>query len=191
MLNKLFFIAIVILFTNCTQPQNDSTQPQSDFRQLQNDSTQPQIIVPQLVNEKPVIVKPETDRSEVIEFAKTYLGTTYRYGGYEPVKGFDCSGFVYFVFKHFKIKLPRSSIEYKYYGTAQIPEEFKVGDILVFYGFLDSEQVGHIGIICETDGMKSKFIHASSGKANGVTISRLDSGQYAKRFYKCIDVIQQ
>lgn len=136
-------------------------------------------------------MKKEINRLEVIEFAKTYLGTRYRHGGFEPVEGFDCSGFVYFVFKHFNIKIPRSSMEYKYYGTAQIAEEFKLGDILVFYGFLDSDQVGHIGIICEADGMKSKFIHASSGKANGVTVSQLDAKHYAKRFYKCIDVIGQ
>jgi len=70
------------------------------------------------------------------------------------------------------------------------PEEFKVGDILVFYGYKDSKHIGHVGIICEADGMNSKFIHASSGKAMCVTISNLSSEGYKKRFYKCIDVIR-
>lgn len=165
------------MLTNCVQPQHH----------VQGIVIEK--LVPLAVTEDIVIKEAEVNRSELIAFAKTYLGTTYRYGGFEPTKGFDCSGFVYFVFKHFNIKLPRSSMEYKFYGTTQIPEEFKVGDVLVFYGYQESEQIGHIGIIYEANGLKSKFIHASSGKANGITISQLDSGQYAKRFYKCIDVI--
>jgi len=145
---------------------------------------------PQAVAENPVVLKAEINRSEVIEFARTYLGTTYLYAGINPAKGFDCSGFVYFVFKHFNINLPRGSKEYNLLGTALKPEEFKVGDVLVFYGHNDSGQIGHVGIICEANGMKSKFIHSSSGKAYGVTISELDSEHYTRRFYKCIDVIR-
>ncbi len=66
---------------------------------------------------------------------------------------------------------------------------FKIGDILVFYGYQNNNVIGHLGIICEADGMHSKFIHASSGKVNSVTISELDSDHYANRFYKCIDVL--
>lgn len=132
----------------------------------------------------------EIDRKEVIEFAKTHLGTTYHYAGINPKQGFDCSGFVYYVFKNYNIELPRGSGEYKLLGTALKPEEFKAGDVLVFYGYKESSQIGHVGIICEANGMKSKFIHASSGKAYGVTISDLGSEHYNRRFFKCIDVIQ-
>ena len=170
MLNQLSLIFIVILFAHCLQAQNN---------------------VPQAVVEIPVIREADINRMEVIEFAKTYLGTTYRYACLDPAKGFDCSGFVYFVFKHFNINLPRSSREYNFLGAAQKPEEFKVGDILIFYGYLESKQIGHVGIICEADGMKSRFIHSSSGKANGIIISQLDSDNYNRRFYKCIDVIRQ
>ncbi len=169
MLNKLSFISIIILFTNCLQLHEKT---------------------PQAVAENPVVLKAEINRSEVIGFARTYLGTTYLYAGINPAKGFDCSGFVYFVFKHFNINLPRGSKEYNLLGTALKPEEFKVGDVLVFYGHNDSGQIGHVGIICEANGMKSKFIHSSSGKAYGVTISELDSEHYTRRFYKCIDVIR-
>lgn len=129
------------------------------------------------------------NRTEIIKFATKYLGTTYRYGSIDPAKGFDCSGFVFFVFNHFNIRLPNSSKEYKSLGTALKPEEFKIGDILVFYGYRNKTSIGHVGIICEANGMKSKFIHASSGDAYGVTISNLDSKMYTHRFYKCIDVI--
>ncbi len=107
----------------------------------------------------------QIDRDSIIEYAKKYIGTPYVYAGNNPKKGFDCSGFVSYVFHHFNVSLPRSSGEYKNIGTKLNPEDFKVGDILVFYGYKDKTIIGHLGIICEANGMKSKFIHASSGKA--------------------------
>jgi cell wall-associated NlpC family hydrolase len=128
------------------------------------------------------------NRTALIDFAKQYLGTPYRRGSANPKTGFDCSGFVSYVFKKFDVSLPRSSKQYKPLGKALKPEEFKVGDIIVFYGFKDASHIGHVGIICEANGMKSRFIHASSGKAHSVTISDLGSVMYNRRFYKCIDV---
>jgi cell wall-associated NlpC family hydrolase len=169
MLTKLSYIVFILLFSNCFQennvPEAEIVEKESDFVSIR--------------------------RMDVISYAKDYLGTTYKYAGISPVSGFDCSGFVHFVFKNFDIDLPRGSKEYKLLGTALKPEEFKVGDILVFYGYNDQLQIGHVGIICEADGMKSKFIHSSSGKAYGVTISNLDSDHYTRRFYKCINVIKE
>lgn len=130
------------------------------------------------------------NRSEVIEYAKSFIGKPYKYASADPAKGFDCSGFVHYVFKNYNIILPRGSKEYKSIGTALKPEEFRVGDVLVFYGYRDHSQIGHVGIICEANGMKSKFIHSTSGKAYGVTISDLDSEIYTRRFYKCVDVMK-
>ncbi|MDR7210632.1 NlpC/P60 family protein [Flavobacterium piscis] len=55
----------------------------------------------------------ETDRDSIINYAQQYLGTPYLYAGNDPYKGFDCSGFVSYVFHHFDINLPRSSSGYK------------------------------------------------------------------------------
>lgn len=126
-------------------------------------------------------------REEIVAFAKKYLGTKYCFAGGDPKSGFDCSGFVNFVFKHFDIELPRSSSGFTKLGKPLKPEEFRVGDVLVFYGYRDSKSVGHVGIVYEANGMESKFIHASSGKEMAVTISELGSDMYTKRFYKCID----
>ncbi|MFD1602714.1 C40 family peptidase [Flavobacterium artemisiae] len=133
----------------------------------------------------------EINRDSIIEYAKKYLGTPYVYASSNPQKGFDCSGFVSYVFKNFGLTLPRSSSGYKNLGKALKPEDFKVGDVLVFYGYKDRTVVGHLGIICEANGMQSKFIHASSGKAQQVTITALDTEHYTKRFYKCIDVLSE
>jgi cell wall-associated NlpC family hydrolase len=143
------------------------------------------------VNEPIQKTASNVDRDLLVLYAKQYLGVPYVYAGNDPAKGFDCSGFVSYVFKNFDIDLPRSSGSYKNLGTALQPEDFKVGDILVFYGYQDKTIVGHLGIICEANGMKSKFIHASSGKVNSVTITSLDTEHYTKRFYKCIDVISK
>ena len=136
-------------------------------------------------------IQTEINRDSIIVFAKKYLGTPYVYASSNPKKGFDCSGFVSFVFSNFGKTLPRSSSGYKNLGRALKPEDFKVGDILVFYGYKDRTIIGHLGIICEANGMQSKFIHASSGKAQQVTITALDTEHYTKRFYKCIDVLSE
>ena len=137
----------------------------------------------------------KTDRSiardSIAAYAKNYLGTPYVYAGNDPKTGFDCSGFISYVFHHFDVDLPRSSGSYKNLGKAVKPEDFKVGDILVFYGYKDSTIIGHLGIICEANGMQSKFIHSSSGKVNSVTITSLATEHYTNRFYKCIDVLSK
>ena len=131
----------------------------------------------------------EVIRMDVIRFAKKLLGIPYRFASSNPLKGFDCSGFVNYVFKNFSINLPRASGEIGVLGAGLKPEDFKVGDVLVFYGFKDKTHIGHVGIICEAAGMKSRFIHSSSGNARGVMISELGSDMYTRRFFKCIDVI--
>ncbi|MBE0662401.1 MAG: C40 family peptidase [Bacteroidales bacterium] len=165
---KLLSVTFISLFANCIQPQ-----PETQLAEL---------------DREPIIAS-EINRSELVAFAKSYLGTTYQYASADPMKGFDCSGFVYFVFKHFNIDMPRSSKEYTSLQPKLKPEEFKAGDVLVFYGFNDNTQIGHVGIICEADGMNSKFIHSSSGIVKGIIISNLGSELYTRRFYKCVDVI--
>ena len=130
-----------------------------------------------------------SEREKLISYAKEYLGINYKYASSSPSKGFDCSGFVNYVFKHFDIEVPRSSSQFKNIGKTVKPEAFQKGDILVFYGYKDTKSIGHVGIICEADGMNSKFIHASSGKEYAVTISDLNSKMYTKRFYKCVSVL--
>lgn len=147
---------------------------------------------PKLETPKPTVkteISKTSDRDKLIAYAKEYLGINYKYASNNPKKGFDCSGFVNYVFKHFDIEVPRSSGQFKNIGKTVKPEAFQKGDILVFYGYKDTKSIGHVGIICEADGMNSKFIHASSGKEYAVTISDLNSKMYTKRFYKCVSIL--
>ncbi|MFD2907456.1 C40 family peptidase [Flavobacterium ardleyense] len=133
----------------------------------------------------------DISRKDLIHFATTFLGTPYVYAKQDPKVGFDCSGFINYVFKNYKITVPRSSSGFKNYGRKIAINNVKVGDVLVFTGYRDTNSVGHLGIVSEANGMNSKFIHASSGKVMEVTISDLNSTHYSKRFLHAVDVINQ
>ncbi len=112
-------------------------------------------------------------RQEVLDYAKTFLGVKYVYGGSSP-KGFDCSGFTKYVFAHFNISLQRtSSAQYSTSVTKISKSELQVGD-LVFFGSPGSpNKVGHVGIYAGNN----TFIHSSS-PGDVVKIDTMDSGYY-------------
>lgn len=127
----------------------------------------------------------------LILFCKKQLGTHYLYASCDPKSGFDCSGFVYFVFNHFNVKVPRSSVDYYNVGKTIHPDSFKVGDVIVFTGTnLKIRTPGHVGIILSNYGNKLQFIHSSSNKKDsGVKISTYDDSlNYKKRFLKIVRV---
>ncbi len=113
---------------------------------------------------------------DVVAFAKNYLGTGYSYGSSSP-SGFDCSGFVMYVFKQkLGISLDHSSRAMSLVGSEVSVNELKAGD-LVFFSTYSTSGVGHVGIYI-SDG---NFIHASSGKGR-VCISNLSEDYYAKHY---------
>jgi cell wall-associated NlpC family hydrolase len=114
----------------------------------------------------------------LLQVAKEQIGVPYRYGGISPDDGFDCSGFVSYVYKNGAgIKLPRTSRAQSQYGRLIDKSELRSGDIL----FFDTSHKGHINHSGIYIG-GGKFIHASSGKAHSVTISSLNSGFYKRTF---------
>lgn len=126
----------------------------------------------------------------LISFAKTQIGKNYCYANASPDGGFDCSGFVYFVFSHYNIKVPRSSKEYKNYGEKIALDSAKAGDVIVFTGTnAKFRSPGHVGIIISSKDGIPTFIHSSSGKKKGVIISDfLESPYYKQRFIKVVRV---
>lgn len=129
-------------------------------------------------------VKPE----QIVEFAKTLIGVRYVWGSTNPKVGFDCSGFITHVFNHFKIAVPRSSIDFTNVGTTVSQQDAKAGDLILFTGTNPQERhVGHMGIVVENNNGALNFIHSTSGKAMGVTISPL-SDYYKTRYVKVIRI---
>jgi len=113
---------------------------------------------------------------KLISLAKSKMGDSY-----EPAKAgpdhFDCSGFVYYVFKTNGIQIPRSSLLQSQSGDKLSRDQIRRGDIL-FFDTHERKHINHSGIYLG----EGKFIHSSSGKAYGVTVSELDKGFYKDKF---------
>jgi cell wall-associated NlpC family hydrolase len=126
--------------------------------------------------------------ADVVAYAKTLIGVPYKYASTDPAQGFDCSGFITYVFNHFKMTVPRSSVEFTNEGREVIVQEALPGDLILFTG-TDStiRVVGHMGIVTETSNDTLSFIHSTSGKQYGVTITPLNK-YYKSRFVKVIRV---
>lgn len=113
---------------------------------------------------------------EVLINALSLSGIQYKYGGSSPDTGFDCSGFVRYVFKQAaNLTLPRTS-----YGISQLGKQVRTGDLkpgdLVFFNTLKSA-FSHVGIYVGDN----KFIHSPSS-GGGVRIESMDSQYWQKRF---------
>lgn len=113
--------------------------------------------------------------NQVVEYAKKYLGYKYVAGGSSP-KGFDCSGFTTYVFKHFGISLNRASKGQIKNGVAVEKSKLQAGDLVIFNNESNSA-IGHVGIYIGS----GKFIHAAN-KKEGVTITELSMSYYSKRY---------
>ena len=127
----------------------------------------------------------------LVAFGKSLVGTPYLYASSDPQNGFDCSGFITYVFNHFGIAVPRSSVEFTNVGN-EIPKEFASrGDLILFTGTDSTIRiVGHMGIVESNERGNLLFLHSTSGKAYGVVISPLN-GYYETRFVKVIRVFPQ
>lgn len=136
------------------------------------------------------IVNPLTD--SVVNFAKTFLGTTYTYACASPKTGFDCSGFTWYVFNHYGINVPRSSKDYKTFGKEIPIDQARKGDIIVFRGTHPGDKsAGHVGIVITNPGEPLQFIHSSSSKNHeGVVITDYKNSAYPGRFIKIVRVIE-
>jgi len=125
---------------------------------------------------KGVIGKGEssTDRNgKITDTALKLVGVPYKWGGI-TTKGFDCSGFVWYVFDKNKISLPRTAdVQYKKGKTVTIGNLQK-GDLVFFTTY--EPGASHIGIYLE----KGKFIHASSSR--GVMVSNLSDSYWKPRY---------
>lgn len=134
--------------------------------------------------------KPESLTASLLSYAKTLIGVPYRYASSNPKIGFDCSGFVNYVFKHIGVKVPRSSSAFKNVGGVKKLENVKVGDVLLFTGSNPKiRQIGHVGIVYSIGDEGIKFIHSSSGKKKGVVISKMDT-HYKTRFMQGVSILE-
>jgi cell wall-associated NlpC family hydrolase len=117
----------------------------------------------------PTVAPPPARYGGVVGIAMRYLGTPYVWGGASP-SGFDCSGFVMYVFSQIGVSLPHSSYAQYGYGSAVSSGDLQPGDIVFFDG------LGHEGIYIGG----GQFIH-SPHTGDVVKISSI-SGWYASTY---------
>ena len=131
----------------------------------------------------------EGPAAELVSYAQTLKGTPYKYASANPAKGFDCSGFVMYVFNHFKFSVPRTSYEYTKIGKEVDLKSAQPGDVILFTGTnAQVRRVGHMGIVTQ-GGDDLQFIHASSGKAYSVVETSF-TPHYQKRFVKIVRLLE-
>jgi cell wall-associated NlpC family hydrolase len=111
----------------------------------------------------------------IINYAKSFLGVPYRYGGTTP-SGFDCSGFINYIFGNFGFDLVRTSYGLAELGTTVKLSEIQPGDLMFFKGSnVNSTTVGHVALVVEVTPDAIKFIHSAN---TGVRIDNFKTSQY-------------
>jgi cell wall-associated NlpC family hydrolase len=117
-----------------------------------------------------VAVAPPSRYGGVVEVAMQYLGTPYVWGGSSPA-GFDCSGFVMYVFGQMGVSLPHHAASQYNYGVPVSRDQLQPGDLVFFDG------LGHVGIYIGS----GEFIH-SPHTGDVVKISSLSDSWYAATY---------
>lgn len=114
-------------------------------------------------------------KKKLIQDTTNYLGVPYLWGGVTP-KGFDCSGFVYYMFNQHGVKMPRNTSAGLYQtGTSIDRARLQPGD-LVFFAVNTPGTVSHVGFYIGNN----QFVSATNSK--GIDIQPLDVGYWAKYY---------
>jgi cell wall-associated NlpC family hydrolase len=111
---------------------------------------------------------PAARYSHVVPIALQYLGIPYVWGGSSPSTGFDCSGFIMYVFAQIGVSLPHHAASQFAYGTPVSRDQLAAGDLVFFDG------LGHAGIYIGG----GQFVHAPH-TGDVVKISSIYDSWYA------------
>lgn len=131
--------------------------------------------------------KYESKINLLIQQAKSYIGTSYEYGG-TTIQGIDCSAFVKNVYSILHVNLNRISSNQALQGEIISLKTARKGDLLFFAHPGDS--ISHVGIIEHISHKNKKifFIHAAASR--GVLINSLNDDYWIKRYRKTIRIIE-
>lgn len=163
-------------------PTANEVEAEIDFKE-----TADKAIEKQLNSEKTAALSISKTHTELytkaLEIAKLAIGTPYKYGG-NTIEGFDCSGFISYVYNNAGLKLERkSSLQYFEQDTQKVQKPLP-GDI-VFFKNTYIPTISHMGVYIGDD----QFIHSGT---KGITISNVNEKYWAERFvaYKRLTTVQ-
>src|SRR5260221_3209498 len=126
---------------------------------------------------RPLVLQPSVapDPRDLLQTALGFRGVPYRLGGESPSTGFDCSGFVRYVFGANHFELPRTVGEQYLLGAPVKLRDIRAGDLVYFSTVAPG--ASHVGIALDA----TEFVHGPG--ANGaVRVERLDSSYWHERF---------
>jgi hypothetical protein len=112
----------------------------------------------------------------VLETAVSLRGSRYQFGGALPATGFDCSGFVQYVFAQHELDVPRTTAEQYDLGRTVARSDVEMGDLLFFS--TTGPGATHVGIVI--DPVTQTFVHAP-GTGSVVRIERYDTPYWRRR----------
>jgi probable lipoprotein NlpC len=132
----------------------------------------------------PASVDASAATETVIETARSFIGTPYKYGG-TTRKGMDCSGLLFTSFKAVDINIPRTSQEQASMGKSVRTSDIQPGDLVFFTEKKGSNRISHVGLVTEVrDSDEIIFIHSTNSR--GVMEDNLFSAYYHKIFVKAV-----
>lgn len=124
--------------------------------------------------------------SDIISRARSLIGTPYRYGGTTPA-GFDCSGFITYLFKKYVSGLPRISRYMVNFGTRVAKGNIQPGDLLFFATGKSSSTITHVALYIG----RNAIVHSvSGGPQTGVIMTSLDTRYWKKRYVGAVRVLK-
>ena len=112
--------------------------------------------------------------SDIANFAMSFVGYSYVWGGTSPSTGFDCSGLMYYVLTQYGYSMKRVANDQMTQGTAISRDNLQVGD-LVFFGY--GSYANHVGMYIGN----GNFVHAST-PSTGVRVNSLNETYYNTRY---------
>ncbi len=130
--------------------------------------------------EPPVDPSDRPEATALVEFALQYVGYDYIWGGKDPATGFDCSGFVWYVYTHNGYAdIGRTATDqWEYKASWEVSRDSLLpGDLLFFSESYSLNDITHVGIYIG-DG---EFVHAANSR-DGVIISGVDSSYYGEHY---------
>lgn len=154
-----------------------SAAQRADYASVLQDEIATEDELAQFADSKPYQLPALAD--SILERGKSLIGTRYRFGGTSTSSGFDCSGFIGYLFREEAgMSLPRSTREMINVDAPLVKRnDLKPGDLL-FFSTAGRGRVSHAGIYLGDD----QFIHSSSRRSGGVRVDSLDDAYWAKTF---------